>query len=46
MAITFTFGFSESPNAVGQQIGKIGESRTVGYAAHGMAGMLTLFVRP
>lgn len=45
MAITFTFGFSEEPNAVGQKIGQIGESRTVGYAAHGAAGMLTLFVR-
>jgi formate/nitrite transporter len=45
MAITFTFGFSESPNAVGQKIGQIGESRTVGYAAHGLAGMLTLFIR-
>jgi formate/nitrite transporter len=45
MAITFTFGFSEDPNAVGQKIGQIGESRTVGYAAHGLAGMLTLFVR-
>jgi formate transporter len=45
MAITFTMGFSEDPNAVGQKIGVIGESRTVGYAAHGAAGMLTLFVR-
>lgn len=45
MAIVFTFGFSEAPNAVGQKIGSIGESRTVGYAAHGAAGMLTLFVR-
>jgi formate/nitrite transporter len=45
MAVSFTFGFSESPNAVGQKIGQIGESRTVGYAAHGMAGMLTLFIR-
>jgi formate/nitrite transporter len=45
MAITFTFGFSEDPNAIGQKIGQIGESRTVGYAAHGLAGMLTLFVR-
>jgi formate/nitrite transporter len=45
MAITFTFGFSEGPNAVGQKLGQIGEARTVGYAAHGMAGMLTLFVR-
>jgi len=45
MAIIFTFGFSEAPNAIGQKIGHIGEGRTVGYAAHGMAGMLTLFIR-
>ena len=45
MAITFTFAFSEEPNAIGQKIGLIGESRTVGYAAHGFAGMLTLFIR-
>jgi len=45
MAIIFTTGFSEAPNAVGQKIGVIGESRTVGYAEAGAAGMLTLFVR-
>jgi formate/nitrite transporter len=45
MAIIFTFGFSEAPNAVGMKIGVIGESRTVGYSAHGAAGMLTLFIR-
>ncbi|WP_105419963.1 formate/nitrite transporter family protein [Neorhizobium sp. T25_27] len=45
MAIIFTFGFSEAPNEVGQRIGHIGEGRTLGYAAHGAAGMLTLFVR-
>ncbi len=45
MAIIFTMGFSEEPNAVGQRIGAIGESRTLGYSAAGMAGMLTLFVR-
>ncbi|TCV73658.1 formate/nitrite transporter [Neorhizobium sp. R1-B] len=45
MAIIFTMGFSEAPNAVGQKIGVIGESRTIGYAAAGAAGMLTLFVR-
>src|SRR6476660_1701715 len=39
MAITFTFGFTEAPNLVGQKIG------TIGYAAHGAAGMLTLFIR-
>ena len=45
MAVIFTFGFSEAPNLVGQKIGTIGESRTVGYANHGAAGMLTLFIR-
>ncbi|ASY65579.1 Nitrite transporter from formate/nitrite family (plasmid) [Sinorhizobium sojae CCBAU 05684] len=45
MAIIFTMGFSEEPNAVGQKIGTIGESRTLGYAAAGAAGMLTLFIR-
>ena len=45
LAITFTMGFTEEPNAVGQKIGVIGESRTVGYAAAGFGGMLTLFVR-
>ena len=45
MAIVFTFAFSQAPDAVGQKIGTIGEARTVGYAAHGAAGMLTLFIR-
>ncbi|MDD8021704.1 MAG: formate/nitrite transporter family protein [Paracoccaceae bacterium] len=45
MAIIFTFGFTEAPNAIGEKIGKIGEARTLGYAAHGAAGMLTLFIR-
>jgi len=45
MAIIFTFGFTEAPNAVGQKLGHIGEGRTLGYSAHGAAGMLTLFVR-
>ncbi|MGB3682084.1 MAG: formate/nitrite transporter family protein [Rubrobacteraceae bacterium] len=45
MAIVFTTGFSEEPDAIGQQIGSIGESRTIGYAEAGASGMLTLFVR-
>jgi len=45
MAIVFTFGFSAEPNAVGKAIAGIGEARTLGYKAHGAAGMLTLFVR-
>ena len=45
MSIIFTYGFTEAPNLVGQKIGSIGEGRTVGYAEHGAAGMLTLFIR-
>lgn len=45
MAIIFTYGFSVEPNVIGQKIGVIGEGRTVGYANHGAAGMLTLFIR-
>jgi formate/nitrite transporter len=45
MAVIFTMGFSEAPNIVGQKIGTIGEGRTLGYASHGFAGMLTLFIR-
>ena len=44
-AIVTTFGFSSEPDKVGAALGHIGELRTVGYAAHGAAGMLTLFVR-
>jgi formate transporter len=45
MAVTLTFGFTMAPNEVGEQLGTIGTSRTVGYADHGAAGMLTLFLR-
>jgi formate transporter len=45
MSAVFTFGFSTAPDKVGQVIGTIGEGRTVGYAEHGAAGMLTLFIR-
>lgn len=45
MAFVSTFGFTEAPNKVGEVIGNIGEGRTLGYAAHGAAGMATLFIR-
>lgn len=45
MAIIFTYGFTEAPNIIGQKIGTIGEGRTLGYASHGMGGMVTLFIR-
>jgi formate transporter len=45
MSIVFTYGFTTEPNAVGKLISTIGEARTLGYKAHGAAGMLTLFIR-
>src|SRR3954452_15430764 len=43
MAFVTTFGFTQDPDKVGTAIGNVGESRTLGYAAHGAAGMATLF---
>src|SRR3954470_2511587 len=45
MAFVTTFGFTQEPDKVGAVIGNIGEARTLGYAAHGAAGMATLFMR-
>jgi formate/nitrite transporter len=45
MAVILTFSFSVDPDEVGRRLGEIGASRTVGYAEHGAAGMLTLFLR-
>ncbi|UJP10990.1 formate/nitrite transporter family protein [Microbacterium sp. KUDC0406] len=45
MAVYFTYGFSADPSPVGHAIGEIGHARTIGYADHGAAGMLTLFIR-
>ena len=35
MAIIFTNGFHDAPNAIGQKIGHIGEGRTVGLCQAG-----------
>jgi len=45
MGVTFTYGFSTEPNAVGAKIAGIGVARTLGYEHYGAAGMLTLFIR-
>jgi formate/nitrite transporter len=45
MATIFTYGFSTDAGKVGSLLGSIGESRTLGYAKYGAAGMLTLFLR-
>lgn len=45
MAYVFTFGFTTDPGPVGEKIAGIGVARTLGYAAHGVPGWLTIFVR-
>ena len=45
MAVVYTTGFTHAPDAIGEKIGHIGEARTLGYAAAGAGGMLTVFVR-
>jgi formate/nitrite transporter len=45
ISIICTFAFSVEPNDVGKKLASIGVARTLGYAAHGAAGMFTLFVR-
>ncbi len=45
MSVIFTFAWTEDPSPVGKFIAQVGESRTIGYKEHGLAGMLTLFVR-
>ena len=45
MATVSTFGFTSAPDPVGVKLGGIGVARTLGYASHGAAGMLTLFIR-
>jgi len=45
MAVIVTYAFSVEPNEIGVTLGEIGVERTLGYAEHGAAGMLTLFIR-
>jgi formate/nitrite transporter len=45
MAWIFTYGFNVDAGAVGAKVASIGEARTLGYAAHGVDGWLTIFVR-
>src|SRR6188474_3702453 len=42
MSTIFTFAFTTDPNPIGQFIAHVGETRTIGYKEHGLAGMLTL----
>ena len=45
MAWIFTYGFNVDAGAIGTKIASIGEARTLGYAAHGTDGWITIFIR-
>jgi formate/nitrite transporter len=45
MGFVFTYGFTAPPGPVGEKIAGIGVARTLGYAAHGIPGWFTIFVR-
>lgn len=45
MSFIWTYGFSIEPGLVASKIASIGESRTVGYAAFGVMGFATVFMK-
>jgi formate/nitrite transporter len=45
IAFIFTYGFNVDAGAVGAKVASIGEARTLGYAAHGVDGWITIFIR-
>ncbi len=45
MAFIFTYGFNTDGGAIASKVSAIGEARTLGYAAHGGDGWLTVFIR-
>lgn len=45
IGIAWTFAFTTEPGAAGQAIARAAEARTLGFAEHGAAGWLTVFVK-
>lgn len=45
MAFVLTMGFNTDAGAIADKLADVGESRTLGYAEHGTAGWLTIFMR-
>ncbi|HEY9042795.1 MAG TPA: formate/nitrite transporter family protein [Rheinheimera sp.] len=45
MAFVLTMGFNTDAGAIADKLADVGESRTLGYAAHGTAGWMTIFMR-
>jgi len=45
MSFILTYGYSVDGGAIAAKVASIGESRTLGYKAHGLDGWLTIFMR-
>jgi len=45
MSFILTYGYSVDGGAIAAKVASIGESRTVGYQAHGASGWITIFIR-
>ncbi len=45
MSFILTYGYNTDGGDIAEKVSKIGESRVLGYAAHGADGWLTIFIR-
>ena len=45
ISFILTYGYSIDGGAIAAKVASIGESRTVGYQAHGASGWITIFIR-
>ncbi|MCB1789312.1 MAG: formate/nitrite transporter family protein [Gammaproteobacteria bacterium] len=45
MSFILTYGYNTDGGAIAEKVSKIGESRTLGYMAHGIDGWFTIFIR-
>jgi formate/nitrite transporter len=45
MSFVLTYGYSSDGGAIAAKVATIGESRTLGYQAHGIGGWITIFFR-
>ena len=45
ISFILTYGYNVDGGAIAAKVGSIGESRTLGYQAHGLDGWITIFIR-
>lgn len=45
ISFILTYGYHTDGGAIAEKVSSIGESRTLGYAEHGIAGWFTIFIR-